>query len=141
MDTKINYKTLESITAGFIQLLIFFVLILPGSSLAGEEDEAVVIEIELGDYSFTPSEIKLNTNQQAVFRLINTDSIVPHNFTLTTSDAATDISVDLAGGESVDIQIPPLPEGSYTFHCDSKLLFLKSHREKGMVGTLVITSE
>jgi hypothetical protein len=51
------------------------------------------------------------------------------------------IDVDLLGGESVDVRLAPLTSGQYTFYCGNKLFFMKSHREKGMEGRLIVTPE
>ena len=88
-----------------------------------------------------PQEIQLVADQPAILRLVNTDSITPHNFTMMAPDDAADINVDVLGGESVDVQLKPLPAGRYSFYCGNKLMFMKSHREKGMEGTLVVAPE
>lgn len=122
-----------------MQLLL--VLLFSGHCLYAEEGDIAVIEIKLGDYRFTPQEIQLTENQPAVLRLVNTDSITPHNFTMKAQNGVTSIDVDILGGESVDVQLKPLPAGRYPFYCANRLLFMKSHREKGMEGSLTVNPE
>jgi uncharacterized cupredoxin-like copper-binding protein len=97
--------------------------------------------VEMGGYRFMPHEITLTENQPVVLHLVNTDKIVPHNFTLKIPDNDVDIDIDVSGGESADVQLAPLPPGHYPFYCGSKLLFFRSHREKGMEGSLIVTPE
>jgi len=117
------------------------VFILSGNWLYAAEDDTRVVEIKLGGYRFIPQEIQLISGQPTVLRLVNTDSVTPHNFTMKVSDATPEIDVDVPGGESIDVQLTSLPAGRYTFYCGNKLLFMKSHREKGMEGTLIVTPE
>lgn len=99
------------------------------------------IEIKLGDYRFSPSEVQLLAGQPAVLKLINTDGMTPHNFTLQSAGTTDDINVDVAAGDAVEVRLDPLPPGNYTFFCDKKLPFMKSHRARGMEGRLVVTEE
>jgi plastocyanin len=43
------------------------------------------------------------------------------------------------GKEPAIIKFTPTEPGKYEFYCGKKLLFFKSHKEKGMVGTLEVT--
>lgn len=111
-----------------------------GSTQAGAADAADrMVQIRLGDYAFTPPEVKVAVNQPLTLELVNADSVTPHNFTLKDADAGLDIDVDVGAGKSTTVTIVPLQAGSYTFHCDKKLPFIKSHRDRGMQGLLVVT--
>jgi plastocyanin len=124
-----------------LQTAIVITCLFPGSLLHAGEVDITVIEVKLGDYRFTPQEIQLIAEQPAVLHLVNTDSITPHNFTIETTSGSPAIDADIPPGESVDVRIPPLPAGQYTFYCGNKLLFMKSHREKGMEGTFIVGPE
>jgi hypothetical protein len=39
-------------------------------------------------------------------------------------------------GKTEIIRFTPTQRGLFTFYCDKKLLFFKSHRDKGMEGLL-----
>ena len=119
-------------------ILLALAFLLLCNPLYAVQDELRVIEIRLGDYRFTPGEIHIAADQPAVLQLINTDTITPHNFTLIASDDMAVIDVDLLGGESTEIKLKALPAGRYTFYCANKLPFMKSHRDRGMSGILVI---
>ena len=125
-------------------ILLISLLLAPlvsASWLYADQGDIKVIEVQLGDYRFIPQEIQLIADQPVILRLVNTDSITPHNFTMKAANSAADINVDVPGGESIDVQLEPLPEGHYTFFCANKFMFMKSHREKGMEGTLVVVTE
>jgi plastocyanin len=46
------------------------------------------------------------------------------------------IEQDVSAGETKTVRFIPVKEGQFTFYCDKRLLFFKSHREKGMEGRL-----
>jgi len=71
----------------------------------------------------------------------NETSFFPCNTVNDRARNITDIKVDVLGGESIDAQLEPLSAGRYTFFCANKLMFMKSHREKGMEGTLLVVTE
>ena len=116
------------------------ILLLAGP-LHAEEPAMQPAVIHLGDYRFKPAEIQLDAGKPAVLRLVNTDRMVPHNFTLEAGDGIDPIDVDVAAGETVEVELEPLSAGRYTFYCDKKMVFMKSHRAKGMEGSLIVTAE
>ena len=124
-----------------LQLPLVLACLFSGSWLYAGQDDISVIEVKLGGYRFMPQEILLIADQPSILRLVNTDNITPHNFTMNASNGAVDIDVDVLGGESVEIQLAPLPSGRYPFYCGNKLMFMKSHREKGMEGVLIVAPE
>ncbi len=105
------------------------------------EDDLQQFEIKLGDYGFKPAEVRLAAGQPAALTLINTDGMTPHNFTIRFAGDREDIDVDVIAGDSVEVRLDPLPAGTYTFYCDKKLPFMKSHRAKGMEGSLIVSAE
>jgi plastocyanin len=111
---------------------------LPVALAAGESDVPVVT-VTLGDYAFKPAEIKLKAGQPVILELTNTDRITPHNLTLEDAAAGLRIDVDVSGGKTERVELTPTVPGTYTFYCSKKLPFMKSHREHGMEGHLVVT--
>ena len=130
-----------TIVSSLLQISLLLALLFSGGWIYAAEGDIRVVEIKLGGYRFMPQEIQLIADQPAVLRLVNTDSVTPHNFTMEASSGAQDINVDVLGGESVDVQLTPLPAGRYTFYCGNKMLFMNSHREKGMEGSLIVNPE
>ena len=121
--------------------LLFIIAIMLSSLLYAAEDDTKIIQIKMGDYRFTPDELTLVAGQPIVLRLVNTDTITPHNFILEDPDTGLDVNVDVSADESVDVKLMPLWPGRHTFYCGNKLSFMKSHREKGMEGTLIVAPE
>jgi plastocyanin len=129
-------KTGRGLAGSFFVLMLFLFF----DAAAGQGD-LQQIEIKLGDHRFTPAEIRLVAGQPAALTLVNTDGMTPHNFKLEFSGDRADIDVDVSAGDSVEVRLDPLPAGTYTFYCDKKLPFMKSHRAKGMEGSLIVTAE
>ena len=122
-----------------LSLILFFVVtIVLNGLLNAAESDTKVIRVLLGDYRFMPGELQLVAEQPVVLQLVNSDSFTPHNFTLEDPNNGLDINVDVAAGDTVEVHLMPLWPGSYTFHCSNKFLFMDSHREKGMLGTLTV---
>ena len=130
-----------AITSRFMRKATLLLLLSAGNWAYASEDDIRVVEVKLGGYRFMPQEIELTADQPAVLRLVNTDAVIPHNFTMKATDSALDIDVDVPGGESVDVELTALPVGRYKFYCGNKLMFMKSHRDKGMEGTLIVVPE
>ena len=116
-------------------------ILLSSGAPASAGEDLTIIEIRMGDYRFTPADVQIAANQPAVLRLINTDGMTPHNFSLNAAGLAASIDVNVTAGDSVEVKLDPMPVGEYTFYCDKKLPFMKSHREKGMEGRLIVTAE
>ena len=115
---------------------VFLCSLLSAGWLHAEAIYTKVIEVTLGDYRYMPGNIELLIDQPVILRLINVDSYTPHNFTLQDASDGLDVNVDIPAGQSVNVHLMPLVAGSHTFYCKNKLLFMDSHREKGMQGTL-----
>ena len=92
----------------------------------------------MGDYRFNPDTIRVQAGQTIQLELTNTDSLTPHNFTLKAEAAGLDVDTDVSAGKTEVVNITPLAPGSYKFYCNKKLIFMKSHRDRGMEGTLIV---
>ena len=64
--------------------------------------------------------------------------IVPHNIVIDDPRSGLAIREGIPAGENVTIKFTPAVQGSFAIYCDKKLLFFKSHREKGMEGVLEV---
>lgn len=112
---------------------------------AGEPVELAVGEdgvqrgtIVLDSYSYSPSYLVVRAGQPVELTLTSVTSITPHNFVLSDPAAGLAVEQDVGAGKSLTIRFIPLQPGLFTFYCDKKLLFFKSHREKGMEGRLEV---
>lgn len=112
-------------------------LLFMACGVAHGAEAARVITIEVGDYRFQPDAIELRAGELVQLELTNTDGMTPHNFTLKVA-GALDLDIDVAAGETQVVELTAPATGTYTFYCNKKLPFMKSHRERGMEGTLVV---
>ena len=96
------------------------------------------IPVNIGDYRFSPDRISVLPGETIRLELTNTDSLTPHNFTLKDAPAGLDVDIDVSAGKTEIVDITPLAPGTYKYYCNKKLLFMKSHRDRGMEGTLVV---
>ncbi len=95
------------------------------------------IEVLGGDYFFDPDHIIVKANVPVEFTIKKDSIIVPHNITIEAPDAGIEVSDSLSRTPKV-IRFTPTKPGKYTFYCTKKLLFFKSHRDKGMEGVLEV---
>lgn len=102
------------------------------------ETGAQQVTVHLGDYRFHPDAIELVAGRPVELTLVNDDKITPHNFTLKEPNAGIDLEAAVSAGESTTLRFTPQTAGSYIFYCNKKLPFMKSHRERGMEGKLVV---
>lgn len=116
--------------------IIFWGLIY--SPVASSDESPKVIRVELGDYQFMPDVINLNVGQPVVLQLVNTDLLTLHSFVLQDPNGELAVDVTVYAGETIEVPLQPQSAGQHTFYCDKKLIFMKSHRQKGMEGTLVV---
>jgi plastocyanin len=129
--------TRRRIAATLILIAAGVALALPGAILAQAIPEAVTLT--LGDYAFSPAHIEVAAGTPVILTLTNKDVITPHNFTLQNTQAGLDIDTDVGAGRSVVVEFTPRVAGTYRFHCNKKLPFMKSHLARGMEGTLTVT--
>jgi len=127
-----------STARNLLPALLFIVATVLSGLVYATDNNIRVIRVQLGDYHFMPVELQLVAEQPVVLQLVNTDTFTPHNFTLEDPNHGLDVNVDILAGETVEVHLMPLWPGRHTFYCSNKLLFMDSHREKGMQGTLIV---
>lgn len=94
-------------------------------------------QVSGGSYYFKPERIVVRVNHPVELRLRNESLITPHDFILKAPEAGVDISVTLRS-EPVVVKFTPVKTGVYTFYCGRRFLFFKSHRDRGMEGTVEV---
>ena len=120
----------------FILIAVSLALAVPGGMRAQQMPQAIALV--LGDYAFSPAHLEVTVGTPVTLTLTNKDAITPHNFTLQDKSAGLDIDTDVGAGASRVVEFTPRAAGTYTFYCNKKLPFMKSHRERGMQGTLTV---
>lgn len=96
------------------------------------------IELRLDSYWYAPDHLVVKAGQPVSITLRNTALLVPHNLVLEDRRAGLRLRQEVAAGKSARLVFTPGNKGNFTFYCDKKLLFLPSHREQGMAGTLEV---
>ena len=102
-----------------------------------DSDGVQRIEVLAGEYFFNPDHIIVKVNVPVEVRIRKEPGIVPHDFVLRAPEAGMDILESLSS-EPKAVRFTPAKTGTYQFFCDKKLIFSKSHREKGMEGTMEV---
>ncbi len=95
------------------------------------------VEVLGGRYFFVPNRIVVTVNVPVELNVRKEPGIVPHNIVIKAPEAGINVNVTLSDKPTA-IRFTPSKVGSYPFYCDKKLLFLPSHREEGMEGTLEV---
>lgn len=100
-----------------------------------------VIEVQLKDYAFVPSALRMQRGVPVVLRLVETAGShsfsAPELFAASTLDPATaqlvhDGKVEVGEG-GVELRFTPNTPGTYAFHCTHFM-----HSSFGMKGTAVV---
>ena len=103
---------------------------------AGDNDGVQRISITVDSYSYTPNHLQVEVGKPVELILNSVTMITPHNFVVKEPAAGLMIDGDVPAGKTEIIRFTPTQRGLFTFYCDKKLLFFKSHRDKGMEGLL-----
>lgn len=99
-----------------------------------------IISMELGGYRFYPDAIVVREGERVQLELNNTDEVTPHNFTLKDKGRGIHVSADVDAEKTETVEFIAPAAGTYRFYCDKKMILMKSHRDKGMQGTLLVKS-
>jgi plastocyanin domain-containing protein len=95
------------------------------------------VEVVGGSYSYNPNHIIVKVNVPVELKVKKEKGVTPHNFVLKAPEAGIDVDTALKGEVSV-VAFTPKKAGVYPFYCSKKLLFMESHRKKGMEGVLEV---
>jgi plastocyanin len=126
-------------------MIFFFVAAGSGESaepmkLEASEDGVQRAEIVVDTYSFKPDHLIVTAGRPVELTLKSVTIIVPHNFVVKAPEMGVEIHQEVPAGKTVKIQFTPIQTGKVQIECDKKLLFFKSHKERGMIGTLEVES-
>ena len=111
----------------------------PGSSVQAVvgADGKQRVDILGGSYFFKPDHVVVKLNVPVVLSVKREWGIVPHTFVLKIPQSGVNIDESLST-DAKTVEFTPTVPGKYTFYCRNKLLFFKSHEEKGMKGVLEV---
>lgn len=90
-----------------------------------------------GDYFFKPYRVVVKVNVPVEFSVSREAGSVPHTLVVQAPQAGIAVDEDLST-EVRKVTFTPTVPGTYPFYCRNKLLFFKSHRERGQEGILEV---
>lgn len=90
-----------------------------------------------GSYYFEPEHIVVRAGVPVELQARRRSGLAPHNLVIRSAPMGIDIEASLAT-EPTTIRFTPEVPGRVEFYCDERLLFLPSHRDRGMVGVLEV---
>jgi plastocyanin len=97
------------------------------------------LEIVAGSYFFEPNHIIVKPGIPVELSIKRESKVVPHDFVLKIEASGIDIKEKIRTKGTL-IRFTPNVAGEFPFYCSHKLLFLKSHRDKGMEGVLEVVA-
>jgi plastocyanin len=120
-------------------LLLIFRPAWAGTVEAGiSEDGVQRAEMTVDSYSYDPDHLVVQSGVPVELTLKSVTVLVPHSFVLKAPEAGLDVDQKIGAGDTVTVRFTPRQPGEYKFYCREKLLFFKSHRARGMEGTLEV---
>ncbi len=95
------------------------------------------VEITGGEYYFDPNYIVVKVNVPVELKVKKAGRFIPHDIVVKAPEAGINFSVDLKK-EAKPITFIPTKVGKYEMYCSQKLIFAKSHKDKGMDGWIEV---
>ncbi len=96
------------------------------------------VEIIGGEYYFDPNYIVVKVNKPVELTVRKAAGYIPHDMVVKAPEAGIDFKVDLDTKKPEIKKFTPTKVGKYPMYCDKKLLFFKSHRDRGMEGMIEV---
>jgi plastocyanin len=96
------------------------------------------VEVIGGDYYFDPNYIVVKVNLPVELIVKKASGFVPHDMVVKAPEAGIDFKSDLDAKKPETIKFTPTKVGKYPMICDKKLLFFKSHKDRGMEGMIEV---
>jgi plastocyanin len=95
------------------------------------------VEITGGEYYFDPNYIVVKVNVPVEFKVKKAAGYVPHDILVKAPDAGIDFKIDMKDDWQT-VKFTPTKTGKYEMECDKKLLWFKSHKDRGMDGFIEV---
>jgi plastocyanin domain-containing protein len=134
-------QTLRVPTLISVLLLLITLISESGSvvSIAQADDQGIQrATIIMDSYSYSPNELSVEAGKPVELTLRNAATFIPHTFHLADPASGLHVHAEVSAGESQTVRFTPNQRGTFTFYCEKKLLFFKSHRERGQEGRLEV---
>ena len=108
--------------------LLAAVAVLMVSGCSGGAGDAVVVDVELGNYTISPETLTLPADVEVELRVTNVDTAMIHSLVAAGKGTRT-----LQPGESQTVPMGVLEAGRFQMWCD-----VPGHAQMGQVGVVVV---
>ncbi|WP_175995949.1 quinol oxidase [Burkholderia stabilis] len=88
-----------------------------------------------GSYFFRPNHVIVRAHVPVELTVSAEPGLVPHSFEIDAPQAGIAVHTEL-GTTPKTFRFTPAQPGRFAYYCTHRLLFLRSHRERGMEGVL-----
>jgi plastocyanin len=95
------------------------------------------VEVIGGDYYFDPNYIVVKVNVPVELKVKKASGYIPHDIAVKAPEAGIDFKKDLDKDWQA-ITFTPTKVGKYEMICDKRLLWFKSHKDRGMYGFIEV---
>jgi len=99
----------------------------------------LAIEVTLDSFTIRPDRIEVKVGQPVILNVKNMATLLPHDLIIKAPEAGLDVSLNLRAGKSGSVSFTATQPGEVVIYCSKKPPFGKTHRERGMHATLVVT--
>jgi len=96
------------------------------------------VEMVGGEYFFDPNYIVVKVNKPVELKIKKTAGYIRHNLIAASPEAGIVFNIDLKEEEAQTVKFTPKRIGKYPIYSDKSMFGLKSDREKGMEGLIVV---
>ena len=90
-----------------------------------------------GGYFYDPNYVVVKVNVPVELSVTKESSVITHDFVIKAPEAGIDVSVSLDTKPQL-VKFTPTKPGKYPIVCTKKMIFTKSHKDKGMEGVLEV---
>jgi plastocyanin domain-containing protein len=91
-----------------------------------------------GGYFYDPNYIIVKVNVPVELSVRKEAGMTPHDFVIKAPEAGINVAVSLDAKPQL-VKFTPTKTGKYPFICSKKMVFMQSHKDKGMEGVLEVT--
>jgi plastocyanin len=95
------------------------------------------VEILGGGYFYDPNYVIVKVNVPVEITVKKEAGFVPHDFVIKAPEAGINVQ-ELIEDKPKVVKFTPTMVGTYPFYCSKKMIFMSSHRDKGMKGVLEV---
>lgn len=118
------------------------------ATTVGAADEPVIVPladdgvqrltIEMDNYAYSPAHIVVQAGKPVELTFVSVSEWTPHDFVIDDAAFMQTVDVDVGGGKTKTVTFTPAATGTFVYYCSKDVPFAKSHREKGMEGTIEV---